>query len=84
MKEVGIAEFKAHLSKYLRQAKLGQVITITDRGAPVAQLGQAPARNGLRPQPAKSKLRDFEQLPPLELGGIDIVDLLLETRQNQR
>ncbi len=83
MKQVGIAAFKAHLSQYLRQAKAGGVITITDRGAPVATLHPA-ARDGMLTRPAKGNLRNFKPLPPMDLGGVDVVELLLETRQNHR
>lgn len=82
MKQVGIAEFKAHLSKYLRDAKAGEEIRITDRGVPVARLSPE-RRNGASGQ-GTGDLRGFKPLPPLDLGGIDIVELLLETRQNWR
>ncbi len=38
MKTTGIAELKAHLSRYLEQVKHGQEIVITERGLPVAKL----------------------------------------------
>lgn len=37
--EVGIRELKASLSAYLRRAAGGELITVTDRGRPVAVLG---------------------------------------------
>ena len=44
---VGIREFKAHLSAYVHRAVEGEIVTITDRGRPVAQLapchGDVPA-----------------------------------------
>ena len=36
--EVSIREMKNHLSKYLRLARAGKHVVITDRGAPVARL----------------------------------------------
>lgn len=83
MKEVGIAEFKAHLSRYLRLAQQGGSLTITDRGAPVARLGPAEENNGLKLRPAAGRLRDLKLPPPSDLG-FDIVELLLETRRNDR
>jgi prevent-host-death family protein len=38
MKPTGIAELKAHLSRYLDQVKHGQEVVITERGRPVAKL----------------------------------------------
>lgn len=37
--DVAVRELKAKLSAYLRMAKAGEVITVTDRGRPVAVLG---------------------------------------------
>lgn len=83
MKQVGIADFKAHLSRFLREAHGGETIAVTDRGTPVARLGP-PQKNGLRVRPARGSLKDLKPLPPLDLGGIDVVDILLELRQNHR
>ena len=38
MKQVGIAELKAHLSRYLRDISSGEVVLVTDRGRVVAEL----------------------------------------------
>jgi prevent-host-death family protein len=38
MKEVGIRELKNRLSHYVRQARAGQEIVVTDRGERVAEL----------------------------------------------
>ncbi len=37
--DVGVRELKAKLSAYLQRAATGEVITVTDRGRPVAVLG---------------------------------------------
>jgi prevent-host-death family protein len=37
--DVAVRELKAKLSAYLRRAAQGEVITVTDRGRPVAVLG---------------------------------------------
>lgn len=39
MIEVGIREFKSHLSAYLERAARGEVVRVTDRGRPKAVLG---------------------------------------------
>jgi prevent-host-death family protein len=44
MGEVGIKALKDHLSEYLRRARNGERIVVTDRGAPVAVL--APVEEG--------------------------------------
>jgi len=38
MKTVSVAEAKAHLSDLIRQAADGEIVSITRRGKPVAQL----------------------------------------------
>ncbi len=38
MKTTGVAELKAHLSRYLDRVKGGQEVVITERGLPVAKL----------------------------------------------
>lgn len=38
MKTTGVAELKAHLSRYLEQVKGGQEVLVTERGLPVAKL----------------------------------------------
>lgn len=50
MVSVGVREFKARLSEYLRIVKQGGVVEITDRGRPVGRLGPAldSAESGMR------------------------------------
>lgn len=38
MKSAGVAELKAHLSRYLASVKEGEEVTVTERGRPVARL----------------------------------------------
>ncbi len=40
--DVGVRELKAKLSAYLARATAGEVITVTDRGNPVATIGPVP------------------------------------------
>jgi prevent-host-death family protein len=40
--EVGVRELKAKLSAYLARAAAGELITVTDRGRPVAVLSPPP------------------------------------------
>ena len=39
--DVAIRELKAKLSAYLKRASAGELITVTDRGKPIALLGPA-------------------------------------------
>lgn len=88
-RRVGIRELKARLSKYLRDAKAGYSITITDRGKPVgrlvppdqpleqrvqAMLNAGLAEwNGQRPPPMKPIAR--------LKGKKSIADLIIEDRR---
>ncbi len=38
MKTTGVAELKAHLSRYLERVKSGQEVLVTEHGRPVAKL----------------------------------------------
>ncbi|MEO5842862.1 MAG: type II toxin-antitoxin system prevent-host-death family antitoxin [Acidimicrobiales bacterium] len=42
--DVGVRDLKAHLSQYLERAAGGEVITVTDRGRPIALLAPIPGR----------------------------------------
>lgn len=97
MKTAGVAELKAHLSRYLAAVKEGEDVLVTDRGKPVARLVPlAPeaetdarlaelVRLGLAKPPSKS-------LDPLELlsreraqdPGGRVLEALLEERRDGR
>ncbi len=38
MKTIGVAQLKAHLSRYLDQVKHGQEVIVTERGLPIAKI----------------------------------------------
>ncbi len=38
MKSAGIAELKAHLSRYLERVKSGNEVLVTERGRPIARI----------------------------------------------
>jgi prevent-host-death family protein len=83
MISASIADLKARLSHYLRAVRGGETVTVTDRGAPVAEIVPlAGARGMLEVRPARFDLRDFESdLPPLP---VDSLAALLEERQAER
>ncbi|HEY3171942.1 MAG TPA: type II toxin-antitoxin system prevent-host-death family antitoxin [Thermoanaerobaculia bacterium] len=86
MKEVRIAELKAKLSEYLRAVRRGDSITVLDRDEPIARIvpfrkdGEIRVR---RPLPGAGRLGSVPLPPPLGIET-DIVELLLEERQNDR
>ncbi len=84
-RRVRVAELKARLSEYLRLVRRGHSVTVLDRDTPVARLVPHDAP-GLRVrEPARRvRLRDMPLPPPLDLGGVDIVDLLRAERQGER
>lgn len=96
MKATGIAELKAHLSRYLDQVKSGQEVVITERGRPVAKLVPLPtaerrgarrarlARDGLL-QLGSGRLRASLLKPPRgPLVGRGVLQALLAERGEGR
>ncbi len=86
MRMVTIADLKNNLSKYLRDVRQGESLTVVSRDLPVARL--VPVEKG--PQPLRTrppatgapKLRDVHLPPPLPLET-DIVALLLLEREER-
>lgn len=70
--EVNIAQFKAHLSEYIRAVREGQEITIKDRDRPVAKLVplQVPQRERLEIRRARGKPADLDRLQPTRPAGL--------------
>jgi prevent-host-death family protein len=86
VKKVRIAELKSRLSEYLRAVRNGETIAVLDRETPVAQIVPVRQRVALRIRmpAAGAPAPNGVKLPkPLRLD-LDIVDLLLEERQNSR
>ena len=87
-KTVKIAEFKAHLSRYLRAVREGHELIINDRDHPVARvvpwqekkrlLEITPAR-----EPGGLGQVKFKRVPLLR-PGVDPVEFLLEDRRKDR
>jgi prevent-host-death family protein len=86
MKTVRIAELKARLSEYLRAVRRGETITVFDRETRVAEIVPVQASNALRIRkpaagaPAPNRV----PLPKPSTSKIDVVQVLLETRQSHR
>ena len=83
MKNVGIADLKAHLSRHLKSVRRGETITVLDRDTPVARLVPIESTaNGLviHPPTKPGRLCDVK-LPPRPKGlKTDVVELLMELR----
>jgi prevent-host-death family protein len=86
MKQVRIAELKSHLSEHLRAVRRGQTITVLDRETPIAEIipiRKRPQITIIKPPPGAPPLNKVP-LPKVRQLNFDIVDLLLEERQNHR
>ena len=62
--EIKIAQFKSHLSEYLRSVRRGNEIVIKDRDTPIARVipFAAPAKR-LETIPPTRSLKEIDQLP---------------------
>ena len=81
-KIVRVAELKARLSAYLREARRGHSVTICDRDTPVARLVPVDITTPLIVRPRSSAFRSLQSvpLPPPLRCEVDPVALLLEER----
>lgn len=86
MKRVRITQLKAHLSEYLRAVQAGETVAVLDRETPVAQIVPVRERATLRIRKPAAGVPPPNRvpLPRATKLKVDIVDLLLEERQNQR
>lgn len=83
-RRVGIAEFKARLSAYLRAVRRGNVLTLYDRETPVARVVPLEMRGGsLRVREPRTRIQDVVLPAPLT-RPIDSLATLLEERQGER
>jgi len=63
--DVGVREFKQHLSEYLARVERGETIRITDRGRPKVLLSPVPGAGQLQRGIDEGWLR-----PPVRTGGL--------------
>jgi prevent-host-death family protein len=84
--KVGVAQLKAHLSEHLRRVQDGETIVVTDRERPVAKIvpyAQETSGIVIRKPQGKKRLQDIELPEPVDLGGLDPVEILLELRKDR-
>jgi antitoxin (DNA-binding transcriptional repressor) of toxin-antitoxin stability system len=85
--EVRIAEFKSHLSRYLRAAQKGAEIVIKDRDTPIARLVPHTVRKErLISRPPIGSLKDIDELPTYAPPGLtwkDVEEALKEERRER-
>ena len=85
MRQVRIAELKSKLSEFIHVVQRGETISVLHRETPVAQI--IPVREKATLQirkPVTGKPPHRVPLPKPLGNSIDIVNLLLEERQNHR
>jgi prevent-host-death family protein len=90
MKTVGVRALKQNASAVVAEVAAGEVVTITDRGRPVAQLVPLPS-SGLealvtarRARLAKRSLHELGLPPRPRRGEVPLSQLLAETRRDGR
>jgi len=88
MTEVGIRALKQNASAIVARAAAGELIVITDRGRPVAQITPLPKSRlqqlidaGLA-TPAKGKLSDLG--PPVHVPGVSLSEDIIKMREEER
>ncbi len=90
MSRVGIRELRQNASAVVAEAAAGEVVTITDRGRPVAKLvplDPDPLTELImsgRARPAKRSVADLPSPQPLPAGARPISEVLKEMREDER
>ena len=90
MKTVGVRALKQNASAVVADAAAGEIITITDRGRPVAQLVPLQASrlealiSAQRARPAKRSIRDLGQPPRRKREQPPLTTVLAEMRDAER
>jgi prevent-host-death family protein len=86
MKQIGVAELKAKLSEFLRLVQDGESIAVLDRNREIAQIVPVAKRRGIRIRKPVSNSPKISKVPVPKATrqSMDVLDLLLEERQNER
>lgn len=81
---IQMADFKAHLSRYIRDVRQGKPLTLLDRQTPVARVvpySEKPGKLSVRPAVRKPSQVRFPAPPKKKL---DVVRYAAEERQRYR
>lgn len=90
MKQVGVRALKQNASAVVAEAAAGEIVTITDRGRPVAQLVPLSGDrvrslvDAGRARPAKRSLADLDDPPRRRSGQPAISSVVAEMREHDR
>ncbi|MDQ3499375.1 MAG: type II toxin-antitoxin system prevent-host-death family antitoxin [Actinomycetota bacterium] len=90
MSEVGIRALKQNASAVVAKAAAGELVTITDRGRPVAQMIPLPSSRiealiaAERARPARRRLADLPAPVPRRKGRSALSEELKRMRQTER
>lgn len=90
MSEVGIRALKQNASKVVAQVVAGEVVTVTDRGRPVAQMAPPPTSrlealiSSGRARPPRRMLADLPVPTRMGRGGAALSEELERMRQTER
>ncbi|CAN5207086.1 type II toxin-antitoxin system Phd/YefM family antitoxin [soil metagenome] len=90
MSEVGIRALKQNASAVVAKAAAGELVTITDRGRPVAQMIPLPSSRiealiaAERARPARRRLADLPAPAPRRKGRSALSEELKRMRQTER
>jgi prevent-host-death family protein len=90
MRTVGIRELKQNASAVIADVVAGEIVTVTSRGRPVAQIAPLASDTvrGLidagRARPAKHRLADLAPTPEPRPGTRRLSDVLRELRDDER
>ena len=81
---VKIAEFKSHLSRYIKDVRKGHPLTLLDRETPIALVLPYPAKQGglIIRKPTRNA-KELHLPPPLQ-KDVDSLAVLMEERQPVR
>ena len=83
MTEVGIAQLKAHLSRYVRGVRRGETVVVLDRNEPVARI--VPFQSQETILPVRGPLQPLRGYAPPPLHpAVDSLPALLEERRDRR
>lgn len=94
--EVGIREFRSHMSTYMERVKEGETIVLTDRGKPVGRVVPEPEAAAHEPETVEDKIwkmvhegkaswngqRFMPRKPTVKAPpGFSLSDLIIQERQ---